>query len=89
MTQLSFPKSLGWFVLGAVISGVATNLVGPVIAAVPQQQRLRFIETGSRSGGGGSLDFISDPKSGGCWLANFGNVGQVTAMATAPAAACN
>ena len=89
MTQFRFTKSVGWLVLVAGVAGVATTLTGPVIARAPQQQRLRDISTGTKTGSGGTLDFISDPKSGGCWLVNYGSAGQVTALATAPAAACN
>ncbi len=81
---------LGWVLVGAVIGGIGTHSITTAIAQQgSQQSRLRFISTGSLvPGHRGTLHFVSDVKSGGCWLAGLDVDGNLTALATAQADAC-
>lgn len=93
MVRMRIPRSLGWLgwvVIGAVIGGLATNFTAMAIAQQPAQQpRLRFMSSGSSvPTGRGTLHFISDAKSGGCWLASLDLDGNLTSLATAPTDAC-
>jgi len=74
---------------GVVIAVIVGVLVAKSIETVDAQSpmRLSLIAAGNRMG------FISDSKSGGCWLAKFGGNGQasfeaIVQLAPAPAAAC-
>ena len=83
-------RSIGWLLTAAVIGALSASFIGTALAQQGAQQgpRLRFINTGNTVPAGGTLQFISDLKSGGCWLAGLGPNGNLSTLAAAPPDAC-
>ena len=77
---------------------LASGLVLAVIVGVVAAKSIRTVDAQSAERlslipAGNGMGFISDSRSGGCWLAKFGGGGQarfelVVQLAPAPAAAC-
>ncbi len=88
-------KSIGLIVVGIAI-GVASMSFGGTSAAAARrsaQQRTTAVLSISQFP---QLAFVTDPNSGGCWLARAVNVGampqpefEATALVPAPSSACS
>jgi len=91
MVQMKIVKSIALLLTGIAIGALATSSIS---AAMAQQggeasaPRLRFIGINTTVPAGGSLQFVSDAKTGACWLAGLGPNGNLSTLATAPDVAC-
>jgi len=74
---------LGFIALGAAISGAAVYARNQSQPAQP----LKFLRE-QTTDANSSLVFITDPKSGGCWLAVKTKTQGIVAISGAPQSAC-
>jgi hypothetical protein len=80
-------KRTGWVLIGAVIGGLATNSVSAVKLQVrsdavdPSRLTVALASTSM-----GTVGFVKDTKSSGCWIVFTGQ--SAVSIATAPAEAC-
>ena len=82
---MRYVRCLGLVLAGAGIAVALVNLGAPAQAQEQSGTRMRWTAAGNESGNRG-VHFLSDTRSGGCWIVYETSAG--LAMATAPPAAC-
>ena len=85
---MTVAKRLGWLVIGIVIGCIGSgSLVAAKWAQAAPGRRL-VVAAGSRLSEGVNGDFITDTRTGACWLSIRSRDAMSMALAPAPKEAC-
>ena len=84
---MTIAKPVGLVLIGVVLGILASSSVKKVGAA---QQNTRLVFAAASSNTNAKMYFVSDTKTGGCWLAsvNMNGSGDAVALVAAPDYAC-
>ena len=86
---MTIAKPVGLVLIGVVLGMLASSSVKKVGAA-QQNAATRLVFAAASSNNNAKMYFVSDTKTGGCWLAsvNMNGSGDAVALVAAPDYAC-